>query len=78
MGRSRPATARRTFLEPFSWQAFREQLGVGDAVWNRGRGRVLWKGMIVLAQLIQTNAIEAVSAKYAVDQLLDDYRKRGR
>jgi aminoglycoside phosphotransferase (APT) family kinase protein len=66
-----------TFLEPQSRQAFRERLGVSHAVWNRGRGWVLWKGMIVMADMIQTNAIEAASAGYAVEQLISDHRANG-
>lgn len=63
-----------TFLDPASREVFRQQLGVSDAIWNRGRGWALWKAMIVLAELIQTNVIEAASAQYAVDQLIGDVR----
>lgn len=61
-----------TFLDPASRRMFRERLGVTDAVWNRGRGWALWKAMIVLAEMIETNAIEAASAQYALDQLVGD------
>ena len=63
-----------TFLEPASRRVFRHHLGISDAIWNRGRGWALWKAMIVLAELIETNAIEAASAQYAVDQLIGDFR----
>lgn len=62
-----------TFLEPKSRRVFREALGVSDAIWNRGRGWVLWKAMIVMAKMIETNAIEAASAGYALDQLINDH-----
>jgi aminoglycoside phosphotransferase (APT) family kinase protein len=65
-----------TLLGPSSRQLFRETLGVEDAVWNRGRGWALWKAMIILAGIIETNAVEMASAEYAVDQLLADYRHR--
>ncbi len=63
-----------TLLDPHGRRAFRDALGVSDAVWNRGRGWALWKAMIVVAGLIETNAIEAASSQYAIDQLLIDYR----
>ena len=67
-------TTAWTLLEPSSRRVFRERLGVSDAIWNRGRGWALWKGMIVMAKIIQTNAIEAASSQYAVDQLIVDYK----
>lgn len=70
-------TVAWTFLEPSSRKIFRERLGVTDAVWNRGRGWALWKGMIVVAKIIETNAIEATSSQYAIDQLIEDYEKNG-
>ena len=62
-----------TFLEPSSRKVFRERLAVSDAIWNRGRGWALWKAMIVVAEIIETNAIEADSSLYAIDQLIEDY-----
>ncbi|MFT7245955.1 MAG: aminoglycoside phosphotransferase (APT) family kinase protein [Candidatus Azotimanducaceae bacterium] len=66
-----------TFLEPASRQMFRERLAVSDAIWHRGRGWALWKAMIVLAKIIETNAIEAASSQYAVDQVIADYKLNG-
>ncbi len=63
-----------TFLDPSSRAVFRQALKVSDAIWDRGRGWALWKAMIVLAELVQTNAIEAGSAQYALDQLIADVR----
>ena len=62
-----------TLLDASSRQVFRESLGVSDAIWNRGRGWALWKGMIVVAKIIETNVIEAASSHYAIDQLIQDY-----
>ena len=62
-----------TFLDAASRRLFRERVDVSDAVWRRGRGWALWKAMIVEAGLIETNAIEAASSRYALDQLLDDH-----
>ncbi|MDA1073906.1 MAG: phosphotransferase [Proteobacteria bacterium] len=59
-----------TLLDATSRAAFRARLDVSDAIWARGRGWVLWKGMIILANLIETNVIEAASAEHAVEAVL--------
>lgn len=61
-----------TLLDSRSRKVFREAMGVSDAIWNRGRGWALWKAMIVVSGLINTNAIEATSSQYALDQLIAD------
>ena len=62
-----------TFLDQPSRQVFRKAIGVSDSIWNRGRGWALWKGMIVVSRLIETNAIEAASSQSAIDQLIADH-----
>jgi aminoglycoside phosphotransferase (APT) family kinase protein len=66
-----------TLLDPSSRKHFRERLQVSDAIWNRGRGWALWKGLIVVANMIETNAIEAASSQYAIDQLTQDHLANG-
>ena len=61
-----------TFLEPQSRAEFRSTMDVGDAIWARGRGWALWKAIVILAGLIETNEREAASAGYALQQLLQD------
>jgi len=63
-----------TFLSADSRATFRQRLGVSDAIWRRGRGWALWKGLIVVSGIIETNAIEAASAQYAIDQVISDWR----
>ena len=60
-------------MEPSSRKVFRERLAVSDAIWNRGRGWALWKAMIVVANIVETNAIEAELSQVAIDQLIQDY-----
>lgn len=62
-----------TLLTPSSRQVFRERLNVSEAIWNRGQGWALWKAMIVVAGMIETNVIEAASSQYAIDQLMEDH-----
>lgn len=64
-----------TLLESSSRQVFRECLGVSDSIWNRGRGWALWKALIVIAKIIETNPIETGSSQYALDQLIEDFER---
>jgi len=63
-----------TFLNAPARQTFKQQLQPDPAIWTRGRGWALWKGLIVAAELIDTNAIEKASSTYAIAQVLADYR----
>lgn len=63
-----------TLFDAASRRAFRRTVGVSDAIWNRGKGWALWKAMIVVSGMIETNALEAASSGYAIDQLTADYR----
>ncbi len=55
-------------------EAFRSALQVDDATWARGWGWVLWKGLIILAQHINTNPIEAEKARHIIEEVLTDYK----
>ena len=58
------------FFDASSRDIFRSAYGADDAMWARGRGWALWKAMIVVANLIETNTLEAGSAQYVLDELL--------
>jgi aminoglycoside phosphotransferase (APT) family kinase protein len=55
-----------------SRDAFRVALGLDDATWARGRGWTLWKGLITLAEHIDTNPLEAGRARGVIDEVLAD------
>jgi aminoglycoside phosphotransferase (APT) family kinase protein len=57
-----------------SRDAFREALQPDDATWARGRGWTLWKALITLAEHIDTNPVEAVYARRAIDEVLADHK----
>jgi aminoglycoside phosphotransferase (APT) family kinase protein len=57
-----------------SRDAFRAVLLPDDATWARGRGWVLWKGLITLAEHIDTNPLEAGSARRVIDEVLADHK----
>ena len=58
-----------------SREPFRGALGLDDATWARGRGWTLWKGLITLAEHIDTNPLEeAGRARRVIDEVLDDHK----
>lgn len=61
-----------TFLDKPSRDIFRSQLNTGSEVWQRGRGWALWKALILKANLIQTNEVEAASADRTIRALLGE------
>ena len=63
-----------TLFEGKSRDAFRAALELDDATWARGRGWTLWKGLITLAEHIDTNPLEAGEARRVIDRVLDDHR----
>jgi aminoglycoside phosphotransferase (APT) family kinase protein len=63
-----------TLLSGESREAFCTALPVDDATWARGRGWALWKGLITLAEHINTNPLEAGKARRVIDKVLADHR----
>jgi aminoglycoside phosphotransferase (APT) family kinase protein len=62
-----------TLLEAESRDAFRAALPLDPATWARGRGWTLWKGLITLAQHLDTNPREAGEARRVIDEVLADH-----
>ena len=58
-----------------SRDAFRAALRPDDATWARGRGWTLWKGLITLAEHIDTNPTAAREARRVIDEVLADHDK---
>ncbi len=58
-----------------SRDAFRAALRLDDATWARGRGWTLWKGLITLAEHIDTNPLEAGRARRVLDEVLADHER---
>jgi aminoglycoside phosphotransferase (APT) family kinase protein len=51
---------------------FRRGLDLDDATWMRGRAWALWKAAIVVAGLIETNAVESSRAAQTLDAVCAD------
>jgi aminoglycoside phosphotransferase (APT) family kinase protein len=62
-----------TLFSEESREAFRAALPVDRATWARGRGWALWKGLITLAEHIDTDPSEAGNARRAIDEILGDH-----
>ncbi len=62
-----PARARKVF---------RKAVNADDAAWARGRGWALSVALVALPYYRDTNPILAAMARYTIDEILDDYKKR--
>ncbi|MFB6557956.1 aminoglycoside phosphotransferase family protein [Streptomyces sp. NPDC056400] len=54
---------------------FREELGVDDATWRRGRGRTLSQALIALPYYRTTNAAMAANARHVIRAVLGEDRR---
>jgi aminoglycoside phosphotransferase (APT) family kinase protein len=62
-------------LQGRSRDAFRAALPLDDATWARGRGWTLWKGLITLAQHLDTDAFKAAEARQVIDKVVTDHKR---
>jgi aminoglycoside phosphotransferase (APT) family kinase protein len=68
-------TVAWTFLSGESREAFRAALPADAATWARGRGWALWKALITLAALVDTDPVEAARARRVVDDVLAEHER---
>jgi aminoglycoside phosphotransferase (APT) family kinase protein len=71
------STVAWTLLSGESREAFRAALPADGPTWARGRGWALWKGLITLAQHVDSNALEAETARRVIDEVLADHAEHG-
>jgi aminoglycoside phosphotransferase (APT) family kinase protein len=64
-----------TLFSGGSREAFCAALPVDDGTWARARGWALWKGLITLAEHIDTNPLEAGKARRAILEVLADHKQ---
>jgi aminoglycoside phosphotransferase (APT) family kinase protein len=62
-----------TLFEGQSRDAFQKSLSLDDATWERGRGWVLWKAMIIAAGISTSNAFEAQHPLRIIDEVIADH-----
>ncbi|MER6450099.1 aminoglycoside phosphotransferase family protein [Streptomyces venezuelae] len=61
-------------LTPAARTVFREELGVDDAAWRRGRGRTLSQALIALPYYRMTNRAMAANARHVIREVLAEHR----
>ena len=61
-----------TYFRGRERETFRKRLAVDAQTWQRGSAWALWKASIIVAGLTETNAIEAVSARQTIEEVLAD------
>jgi Predicted aminoglycoside phosphotransferase len=61
-----------TLLSGESREAFRDALTVDSATWARGRGWALWKALITLVDLIDTNPAEETNTRRIIEHVLGE------
>ena len=64
-----------TLLTGESRSAFRTALPLDDSTWARGRGWVLWKGLITLAEHIDIDPVKAGAARRVIDEVIADHER---
>jgi aminoglycoside phosphotransferase (APT) family kinase protein len=62
-----------TFLDSASRKEFRRAVALDPATWRRARGWAIWKALITLVQLRDTNPIKAGKARQTIRNILDDH-----
>ncbi|MEO1145180.1 MAG: aminoglycoside phosphotransferase family protein [Cyanobacteria bacterium J06638_22] len=66
-----------TLFSGESRKIFRSALSVDDATWARGRGWALWKGLITLAEAIETHPLTAEAAQQTIGEIVTDDKRTG-
>jgi hypothetical protein len=77
-GRGDPArdvTIAWTLLSGESRAMFRTALSVDAATWARGPGWALWRALITLAEHLDTNPVEAATARRGIAAVVADHQQ---
>jgi aminoglycoside phosphotransferase (APT) family kinase protein len=67
-----------TFLDRASRKEFRSAVALDPGTWKRARGWALWKALITLIELRNTNSVEANKVRKVVCNILDDHSQAAR
>jgi aminoglycoside phosphotransferase (APT) family kinase protein len=62
-----------TLFKGESREAFYKTLDLDKYTWQRARGWVLWKALIIAADLVGTNAVEGKQCWHIIDEVLEDH-----
>lgn len=64
-----------TLFEPEFRNTFRDVFSFDDDTWARGRAWALWKALIVMANMTETNPVESAQSRRVVTEIMEDYRR---
>jgi aminoglycoside phosphotransferase (APT) family kinase protein len=64
-----------TFFTGEARDSFCAELNLDEATWARGRGWALWKALITLAGIVQTNAAEAANTQEIIARVIEDHER---
>jgi len=64
-----------TLFSVDSRREFRAAIPIDDSTWTRSRGWALWKGLITLLKVLDTNPRAAASARQTIDAVLADHQR---
>lgn len=62
-----------TMFDGESHAAFRDAMDVDDGMWARARGWALWKALLVLSKVIDTDPADAAETRGVIDRILADH-----
>jgi aminoglycoside phosphotransferase (APT) family kinase protein len=63
-----------TVLSGESRRVFAQRLRADEATWARGRGWAIWKAMIVLAEVLGSDPMEAEESKRVIAEVIADHQ----
>jgi aminoglycoside phosphotransferase (APT) family kinase protein len=66
-----------TFFSGESRRVFREDVDQDHGTWVRARGWAIWKALIVLAQVIDSDPDQAAKLRREIADVIDDHREFG-
>lgn len=66
-----------TLLDDPSREVFRAVVGLDEATWARGRGWAIWKALITLPNVIETDPVNEAIVRAVIDAVLDDHARFG-
>ena len=62
-----------TMFDEKSRDTFRNGMDLDEMTWTRGKGWTLWKALIILSGISETNTVEGERSRQTVDRILNDH-----
>ena len=62
-----------TMFDEKSRDTFRNGMDLDEMTWTRGKGWTLWKALIILSGISETNTVEGERSRQTLDRILNDH-----